>query len=164
MLGRAGSLASETAALTRSQTPHGHVRRREAADPEDEAASSRSAHGVLDPLLCQMALHSGITPQLGETPGPQPTPSGQALREDLQHLINGLARRVAWGGDRRKGSARIELCEGPLAGGTLIVHAEQRSVCVELELPAGGGSAGDWQQRILERLEERGFSVQVQVG
>ncbi|HWZ91482.1 MAG TPA: hypothetical protein VNW92_21620 [Polyangiaceae bacterium] len=86
------------------------------------------------------------------------------MREDLQNLINGLARRVAWGGDRRKGSARIELSEGPLAGATLIVHTEQRSVRVELELPEGSGLASDWQQRIQDRLEERGFSARVQVG
>jgi hypothetical protein len=110
-----------------------------------------------------MALHPGITPAVGQMDGAPPS-AALPLREDLQNLINGLARRVAWGGDRRKGSARIELSEGALAGATLIVHAEQRSVSVELELPAGGGLAGDWQQRILDRLEERGFAARVTVG
>ena len=111
-----------------------------------------------------MAVHSGISLAVGELQGSQPTAAAPLVREDLQLLINGLARRVAWGGDRRKGSARIELSEGPLAGATLIVHTEQRSVTVELELPASGGAAGVWQQRILDRLEERGFSAQVRVG
>ena len=74
------------------------------------------------------------------------------MREDLQNLLSGLSRRAAWGGDRRKGSARIELSEGALAGATLVVHAEQRTVSVELELPPGIGALG-WQQRIAERLE-----------
>jgi hypothetical protein len=94
----------------------------------------------------------------------QPAPAALPVREELQLLINGLARRVAWGGDRRKGSARIELSEGPLAGATLIVNTEQRSVTVELELPASSGAADAWRQRILDRLEERGFSAQVRVG
>ncbi|HEY0464239.1 MAG TPA: hypothetical protein VGC79_08525 [Polyangiaceae bacterium] len=84
------------------------------------------------------------------------------LREDLQNLLSGLARRAAWGGDRRKGSARIELSEGALAGATLVVHAEQRCVSVELELPPGV-VASDWQQRIAGRLEERGFAARVRV-
>ena len=111
-----------------------------------------------------MALHPGITPAVGQMDGAPSSSAALPLREDLQNLINGLARRVAWGGDRRKGSARIELSEGALAGATLIVHTEQRSVSVELELPAGGGLAGDWQQRILDRLEERGFAARVTVG
>lgn len=82
---------------------------------------------------------------------------------DLQQLLSGLARRVAWGGDRRKGSARIELSEGALAGATLVVHTEQRSVSVELELPAGTRTHG-WEARLTERLEGRGFSANVKVG
>jgi len=101
---------------------------------------------------------------VGGLPSSHTPPAALPLREDLQNLINGLARRVAWGGDRRNGSARIELSEGPLAGATLLVHTEQRAVSVELELPAGGRVAGEWQQRILDRLEERGFSAQVRVG
>jgi len=90
-------------------------------------------------------------------------PAALPLRDDLQNLLIGLARRTAWGGDRRKGSARIELSEGALAGATLVVHAEQRAVSVELELPQGLSASG-WQRRIAERLEARGFSAQVKVG
>jgi hypothetical protein len=110
-----------------------------------------------------MALQSGITPEVGSPSGQVPS-AALPLREDLQNLIAGLARRVAWGGDRRKASARIELSEGALAGATLVVHAEHRSVTVELELPVGFALAGDWQERIRERLEGRGFSAHVRVG
>ncbi|MEP7051749.1 MAG: hypothetical protein ABJB12_15405 [Pseudomonadota bacterium] len=90
-------------------------------------------------------------------------PAALPVREDLQQLLSGLARRVAWGGDRRKGSARIELSEGALAGATLVVHAEQRSVSVEIELPHGGGASNGLQQRLLERLERRGFAARVRI-
>jgi hypothetical protein len=156
---------SETPPGNPSVHPHGHARRREESDLDDASRGSRPAHGgQLDPLLCQMALHSGITLAVGAPLSAPPPPVALPLREDLQNLLGGLARRVAWGGDRRKGSARIELSEGPLAGATLIVHTEERSVNVELELPTGGSLAGDWQQRILDRLEERGFSARVRVG
>ncbi len=116
----------------------------------------------MDPLCCQMALHPGITP----TVVPQAAANAAAalpLREDLQNLLTGLARRVAWGGDRRKSSARIELSEGALAGATLVVHAEQRSISVEIELPGGGGASDGLQQRLLERLEARGFAARVRI-
>ncbi|HEY5374006.1 MAG TPA: hypothetical protein VIK01_09975 [Polyangiaceae bacterium] len=85
------------------------------------------------------------------------------LREDLQNLLTGLARRVAWGGDRRKGTARIELSEGALAGATLVVHTEQRSVSVEIELPDGSSAGQGLEQRILDRLAGRGFAARVRI-
>jgi hypothetical protein len=109
-----------------------------------------------------MAMHAGIIPAGEQAANGVPSPA-LPLREDLQNLIAGLARRAAWGGDRRKGSARLELSEGALAGATLVVHTDQRSVSVELELPSGSAMATEWQQRILERLEGRGFSAQVRV-
>ena len=96
-------------------------------------------------------------------PAANATPAALPLRDDLQNLLTGLARRVAWGGDRRKGSARIELSEGALAGATLVVHTEQRAVSVELELTAGAQGQG-LQERIQERLEARGFAARVRVG
>jgi len=109
-----------------------------------------------------MAVHPGIT--LAVVPAPAAAaPAALPLREDLQNLLTGLARRVAWGGDRRKGAARIELSEGALAGATLVVHTEQRSVSVEIELPGGTSAGQGLQQRILDRLEGRGFAARVRI-
>lgn len=147
-------------------TQQGLRRRQDLPDEEDrDRVGLEGHHSLLDPLLCQMAIQVAITPSVGLSAGrAADLPAALPLREDLQNLITGLARRVAWGGDRRKGSARIELSVGPLAGSTLIVHADQRSVTVELELAPGSSLAGDWQQRISERLNARGFSAQVRVG
>ncbi len=128
-------------------------------DPEAKAASETG----LDPLLCQLAMNQGLGSFVQPNPAACVAPAALPVREDLQNLLTGLARRAAWGGDRRKGSARIELSEGSLAGATLVVHAEQRSVSVELELPPGVAALG-WQARLAERLEARGFSAQVKVG
>jgi hypothetical protein len=109
-----------------------------------------------------MAMHPGFSsaPVSGQA---TVEPSTPCLREDLQGMLNGLARRVAWGGDRRKGSARIELSEGALAGATLVVHTEHRSVSVEIELPGGTSADQGLRERILARLEGRGFSARVQI-
>jgi hypothetical protein len=154
----------ESAVKNGLEGPHAHLRRRPGSISEDDdAPSAESPRAALDPLLCQMAFHPGITLGLAEAQGAQAATFAPVFREDLQNLINGLARRVAWGGDRRKGSARIELSEGALAGATLTVHTDQRHVRVELDLPSGGSLASDWQQRILDRLAKRGFSAHVQV-
>ncbi|HYQ03694.1 MAG TPA: hypothetical protein VER96_33705 [Polyangiaceae bacterium] len=146
-------------------TAHPHNRRRGEEPPE--AVSEREAkpapEATVDPLFCQLAVNQGVASFVQPNPSTSITPAALPLREDLQNLLSGLARRTAWGGDRRKGSARIELSEGALAGATLVVHAEQRSVSVELELPSGVTGQG-WQERIAQRLEGRGFAAKVRVG
>jgi hypothetical protein len=112
--------------------------------------------GPIDPLLCAFAAPP-ILAAGGAVSAPQASTTGLPPA-DLQTLILKLSRRVAWGGDRRRGSARIELGEGALSGATLVVHTHDNEVSVELELPPGG-SAHDWQRRLSERLERRGLTV-----
>ncbi|HKO50912.1 MAG TPA: hypothetical protein VJV79_24545 [Polyangiaceae bacterium] len=118
---------------------------------------------LLDPLCCQLAVNQGPSARVQLDPAGCTGAAALPLRADLQNLLTGLARRTAWGGDRHKASARIQLSAGSLAGAILVVHTEQRSVSVELELPPGL-SALDWQERIAQRLEARGFSARVRVG
>lgn len=152
-------------AQSRPEPAPDHPQTRPRRGPEDapDPEPDRLPEAALDPLFCQLAMNQAQTLSVQLNPASSLAPSALPLRGDLQHLLNGLARRTAWGGDRRKGSARIELSEGALAGATLVVHAEQRSVSVELELPQGLSAPG-WQQRIADRLEARGFSARVQVG
>ncbi len=154
-------LATQTGTETPLAAPHARARRDPEPSPDPEAKPA--SEQVLDPLSCQLALNLGLSSLVQPNPAACVAPAVSPLREDLQNLLSGLARRAAWGGDRRKASARIELSEGALAGATLVVHTEQRSVSVELELPSGTAALG-WQQRIAERLEARGFSARVKVG
>ena len=158
--GHGHAIAAQTDRETACGRHRSHPRRDEDATSEPRLDTGKE--GFLDPLWCQMAVHPGITPAVVVG---QPAPASAALpfREDLQNLLSGLARRVAWGGDRRKGSARIELSEGALAGATLVVHTEQRSVSVEIELPGGSSAGQGLQQRILDRLEGRGFAARVRI-
>ena len=65
--------------------------------------------------------------------------SGRAAARatSLEELLPALVRRIAWAGDRNKGTVRLELGAGAYAGTTVIVHADGGRVRVEI-----GGSEG----------------------
>jgi hypothetical protein len=56
--------------------------------------------------------------------------------------------RVAWSGDGRRRTARLEIGAGELSGATLLVHADGGHVRVHLDARA-------WQGRIAARLAAR---------
>lgn len=74
----------------------------------------------------------------------------------LEDLIPTLVRRIAWSGDRQRGTVRIELGAGELAGAMLLVHAEDGRVRVHLDVPPGVDPR-QWQRRICDRLATRGL-------
>jgi hypothetical protein len=80
-------------------------------------------------------------------------------RASLEGLLPALVRRVAWSGDGRKGTVRLELGGGELAGGTLLIHADSGRVAVHLSAP-GGANLAQWRDRITARLTARGLDVQ----
>jgi len=91
-------------------------------------------------------------------PGLESMPGAVQLPPDLEKLLFRLVRRVAFGGDGRRGSARIEIGGGELAGATLTIHAERHELRVEIELPPGGRADG-WRERIERRLLGRGLDL-----
>jgi hypothetical protein len=76
----------------------------------------------------------------------------------LQDLLPTLVRRVAWSTDGKRGTARLEIGSGDLAGATLLVHADAGRVRVQLEVPAGA-DAPSWRERIVRRLAAREIPV-----
>ena len=68
----------------------------------------------------------------------------------LEELIPALVRRIAWGGDRHRGTVRLELGAGAYAGTTVTVHADGGRVRVEI-----GGSEGPELDRLRIRLDAR---------
>ena len=159
--------ARQTPAEVTAHRAQSHARRDE-EPPADPSGDGPGPGGVavlelaVDPLVCQLAMNHGASSFVQLDPPLLVAQPALPVRDDLQNLLTGLARRAAWGGDRRRGSARIELSEGALAGATLVVHTDQRNVSVELELPPGTAAHG-WQERIAERLEARGFAARVTV-
>jgi hypothetical protein len=81
----------------------------------------------------------------------------------LEDLLPSLVRKVAWSGDGRRGTVRLELAAGALAGGTLLVQTDEGRVTVHLSAPAGVDLEA-WRSRIAQRLASRGLPVdQVEV-
>jgi hypothetical protein len=76
----------------------------------------------------------------------------------LDDLVPSLVRRIAWSGDRRRATMRLEIGAGALSGATLLVHAEAGRVRVHLDVPPGV-DAQAWQRRIERRLASRGVAT-----
>jgi hypothetical protein len=104
---------------------------------------------ALDPLTLALALPAAPRPAAGTELTP---------RADFANAVEELVRRIAWGGDRSSGTARIEFGSGRYRGGIILVRAEGRDVTVELELPSGADGA-ELGSRLRARLEEKGLSL-----
>jgi hypothetical protein len=85
-------------------------------------------------------------------------PAGAPARASLEDLLPSLVRRVAWSGDGRRGTVRLELGSGALAGAELVVHADEGRVRVELRAPPGVDLA-PLRERIALRLAARGLAL-----
>jgi hypothetical protein len=79
---------------------------------------------------------------------------------DVAALVERWVRRVALGGDTRRGVAKLDVGEGRYAGAELYVVAEAGHVLVELSLPIE--SAG-LAERLERRLNDRGYTASVTV-
>ncbi len=82
------------------------------------------------------------------------TQRGVASSAHLAELI----QSIAWGGDRRRGTARIELGAGRLAGTALVVAVDDAGLRLQVEAPSGVDSEA-LVERIRERLAARGQSL-----
>lgn len=76
----------------------------------------------------------------------------------LEELLPALVRKIAWAGDRQRGTVRLELGAGAYAGTTLVVHAEGGKVRVEAF--GGGADLDRLRARLDARLRSHGLDVE----
>jgi hypothetical protein len=81
---------------------------------------------------------------------------------EVAELVERWVRRVALGGDQRRGAVRLDIGQGRFSGAELLVVAEAGHVSVELQLPASMAQ-GDLSERLRARLERRGYAANVLV-
>jgi hypothetical protein len=131
------------------------------ADASANASGSRATReGVDDPLDPSTRRAAQLAPPPGWTPiaSPQATSSAEAAPRgpmSLEHMLPALVRRIAWAGDARRGTVRLEIGAGSYDGATLLVHADDGAVRVVV----GGRASGDLdalRERIAARLAKRG--------
>ncbi len=136
---------------------------------DDKRAGASSGNDLLDPLtrllLGDGPQHLAFERSGAHAPSAPTSPSAPetdsvalASRVSLEHVMSRFVRKVAWSGDANRGTARLELGAGALAGATLTIHSEQGAVSVSLELPPGV-DANAWRERIARRLGARGLQV-----
>lgn len=133
---------------------------REAPAPSVELAERPDP---VDPLTRALAVPptrlSPPEPALGQVPT-----SALSTHSIPDEWIERVVRRFAWGGNGRRGTARLELGVGPLAGATLTLHAEGDEVVVRVE-GAKGDQAAAWAAQLTSRLGGRGIVVRdVEIG
>jgi hypothetical protein len=129
-----GSASDEDAACAGARATTGAV---DALDPLDPLA--RHAAHLAPPALPSSALAAG-----------SPVAHEPVRARSLEELLPALVRRIAWAGDRHKGTVRLELGAGAYAGTTVTVHTDAGRVRVEL-----GGCEGPELDRLRARLEAR---------
>lgn len=111
--------------------------------------------GSVDPLELSLALPVGAIPR---EPVRASTPTNDAASlASLERVVE----RLSFGGDRRMGTARLEL-GGAWTGTVLVVHASGREVRLELSLAAGGDGRA-LAERLAARLRARGLTTDVSI-
>jgi hypothetical protein len=126
--------------------------------PDDQRGMSQGAGDVAE-LLALLSPSVGVNPLPAPAEPSLASPAGAAQVADL---VERWVRRVALGGDQRRGVARLDIAEGRYAGAELLVSAEAGHVSVELTLPEAPADAG-LCERLRARLEQRGLSADVTV-
>ncbi len=123
-------------------------RRSSRADPLDPA--TRHAAQMMPLLLAQQTQAT-----LSTAPS---APIDAQARASIEAILPDLVRKIAWSGDGKRGSMRMELGAGALAGATVVVHADDGRVRVELDAPAGT-DVDAWREKLGQRLAMRGVAV-----
>lgn len=129
-----------------------------AVHPDAEKKHRHGAGDELDPSARQAAQ---LAPPMTTSPIEAQKDAAAAqtnARVSLEELVPQLVKKIAWSGDARRGTVRMELGAGDLAGSTLTVSAENGRVSVHVAAPPGTDTAA-WRARLESRLTERGLAL-----
>jgi hypothetical protein len=126
--------------------------------PEDQPSLGRGG-GELAEWFSLINPPGGVEAQRVADPAALPSPPGVA---EVAELVERWVRRVALGGDQRRGAVRLDFGQGRYSGAELVVVADAGHVSVELSLPSTM-AASNLSERLRSRLERRGITGDVLV-
>jgi hypothetical protein len=121
-------------------------------------AKPRREDDLLDPSARRAAQLAPPPQATAQVAAVAPTERTAPPRASLEALLPALVKRIAWSGDARRGTVRMELGAGALAGATLVIESNDGRVDVQLAAPAGVDVTA-WRERIARRLGDRGLDV-----
>ena len=129
-----------------------------AAEPEKRDHRRDRETDELDPSARQAAQ---LAPPMMVGPRQESSASPPATnaRVSLEDLVPQLVKKIAWSGDAHRGTVRMELGAGELAGATLTVSAEHGRVSVRVDAPPGTDTSA-WRERLSSRLEAKGLRLE----
>ncbi len=161
----AGPLAAEPSTGTRSAEAT-HSEREISAAPELPQSLAPEGQPGLGQGGGELAEWFSLINPAGGVEAPRQleataTPSPPAAVE-VAELVERWVRRVALGGDQRRGAVRLDFGHGRFSGAELVVVADAGRVSVELSLPPTM-AASDLSERLRSRLERRGIAADVVV-
>jgi hypothetical protein len=122
---------------------------------EVDAAARQAAHLAAPGLVADAPMRPRAPTPVAESPAAR-----AGAPASLEEILPALVRKIAWSGDARRGTVRIELGSGALAGATLLVTADDGRVQVTLSGRAGI-ELESWRERIATRLAARGLDAEV---
>jgi len=130
---------------------HGKHASRHRQDDRDELdPSARQAAQLAPPVAAQPFVDGAERAQAATQAN---------ARVSMEELLPALVKKIAWSGDAQRGTVRMELGAGELAGATLMVSSEGGRVRVQLQAPPGTDTAS-WRERLRGRLEAKGLSIE----
>jgi hypothetical protein len=124
-------------------------------EPAETPLDSVARHAA---QLAPPMAHEPVAPQVLLPPAAAAAAPEVRAHASLEDLLPALVRKVAWTGDGRRGTVRLELGAGALSGATLLVHTDEGRVRVHLDAPSGA-DVEQWRARITQRLAARGLAV-----
>jgi len=143
--------AASAKATLEAKEPKAPKAPKEPKEPNEERKPRERKKADIDPLDPAVRSSAQLAPPLASTSFVTKSEEvTQRSRISLEELIPHVVRRIAWGGDRAKGSAVLELTSGD----RITVHAEGRRVRVEAD-----GNV-ELERRIESRLRAAGIEVE----
>ena len=128
------------------------------AEPDERHHHAGRGDDELDPSARQAAQ---LAPPMAFAAPKPADPAAAPLanaRVSLEDLVPQLVKKIAWSGDAQRGTVRMELGAGELAGATLTVSAEHGRVSVRVDTPPGTDTAA-WRERLASRLAAKGIAL-----
>jgi hypothetical protein len=154
--------ASMPSAHAHAERPRaeGPSKRHDEPDDGKKEGKDRHAADAFDPLDPASRKVAQIAPPMTlSAVAPATNEVAARARVSMEDLLPQLVRRIAWAGDRRKGTVQLEIGAGRHEGTTVTVHADDGRVRVELR-GKDGAPVDDLRERLDARLRRHGLDVE----